>query len=101
MTRDVPWLRVPAPDVSGPQQTAVTFEADSSRLPATGTPEGRLLITANAGQKLTVRVRLSVQRAQNPPRPSGGGGLRHALRGPVARGQLVPAEPAGPGLALL
>src|SRR5207253_8827129 len=69
---DAPWLRVLSASVSGPQQATVTFEADARQLPAAANPEGRLDITANAGQKLTVRVRLSVQRPQKPPPPAGG-----------------------------
>jgi hypothetical protein len=63
---DSPWLRVLTPDVSGPQQTAVDFEADAKLLPAGGAAKGRLLIVANAGQTLPVHV---IAEGEGVPRP--------------------------------
>jgi hypothetical protein len=91
---DVPWLRVQTPNVSGPQQASVTFEVDSSLVPATTNPEGRLLIIANAGQQLSVRVRVSVQRPQKLPPPRGG--IRHALLIGAVAGLLFRLLLAGP-----
>jgi hypothetical protein len=69
---DSPWLRVLTPQVSGPQQATVAFEIDP-RL-GQGTPlEGKLQITANGGQTLTVKVIADVRGAprvrREPARP--------------------------------
>jgi hypothetical protein len=69
---DVPWLRIPAPHVSGPQQAVIGFEVDSGQVHGNGTAhEGRLQIAANAGQQLIVRVRVEVEGtpAVRPPPP--------------------------------
>lgn len=63
---DAPWLRLPAPDISGPQQAVITFEAHSQHLQPARVHEGNLTITANAGQTLQVRVRLEVRRPVAP-----------------------------------
>jgi hypothetical protein len=62
---DAPWLRVVSPTISGAQQAAIEFEVDAS-LVDPGIHDGRLLIVANAGQKLSVRVRLEVTPPHEP-----------------------------------
>lgn len=63
---DKPWLRVTTPSVSGPQQTQIAFEVDSTLMDAGGLHLGTVYITANAGQKLAVRVQVSCHRPQQP-----------------------------------
>ena len=60
---DSPWLKVVTPHVSGPQQASIGFEVDSRYLPAGNVAEGKLQISANAGQTLSVRVLASAQGA--------------------------------------
>ena len=71
-TGDQPWLRVTTPNVSGPQQTAISFEADSSLMGEGAVQEGLLQISANAGQRFLVRVRVEVRRPRGyrPPAAS-------------------------------
>ncbi|HWY88005.1 MAG TPA: hypothetical protein VNX28_14835, partial [Gemmataceae bacterium] len=69
---DSPWLRVLSPQVGGPQQATITFEIDPKA--GAGTPlEGKLLITANGGKVLTVKVSADVRGApqtrREPARP--------------------------------
>ncbi|HTU20522.1 MAG TPA: hypothetical protein VMG10_20845 [Gemmataceae bacterium] len=63
---DKPWLRVTTPSVSGPQQTQIAFEIDSTLMDAGGLHLGTVNILANAGQKLAVRVQVSCNRPQEP-----------------------------------
>jgi hypothetical protein len=63
---DKPWLRVMTPSVSGPQQTQIAFEVDSTLMDAGGLHLGTLQITANAGQKLAVRVVVNCNRPHEP-----------------------------------
>jgi hypothetical protein len=63
---DVLWLRVTTPQACGPQQTLVGFEIDSSLLEPDRVHEGTLMIVANAGQRLAVRVRVEVRRPDEP-----------------------------------
>ena len=63
---DKPWLRVTTPSVSGPQQTQIAFEIDSTLLDAGGPHLGTVHILANAGQKLAVRVQVNCNRPQEP-----------------------------------
>lgn len=63
---DVPWLRVTTPSVSGPQQTQIAFEVDSTLMDAGETHLGNVQIVANAGQRLTVRVLVSCNRPHEP-----------------------------------
>jgi hypothetical protein len=63
---DVPWLKVSTPSVSGPQQTTIAFEVDSSLMDGGRSHEGTLRILANAGQKLALRVRVDVERPHQP-----------------------------------
>ncbi|HLJ93189.1 MAG TPA: sulfite exporter TauE/SafE family protein [Gemmataceae bacterium] len=60
---DAPWLRLPQPSVSGPQQTILAFEGQSQHLQPGRVHEANLTITANAGQVLRVPIRLEVQPA--------------------------------------
>lgn len=66
---DSPWLKVLTPTVSGPQQATIGFAVDSRQIRGTKPVEGKLRIVANAGQTLTVPVRVTVQGA---PRAGGG-----------------------------
>jgi hypothetical protein len=61
---DSPWLTTENPDVGGAQQASIDFEADSSGLAGGRTHEGKLTVTANGGQRLTVTVRLEVRAAR-------------------------------------
>ncbi len=63
---DKPWLRVTTPVVSGPQQTQIAFEVDSTLMDAGGPHVGAVQITANAGQKLLVRVQVNCHRPHEP-----------------------------------
>jgi hypothetical protein len=63
---DKPWLRVTTPSVSGPQQAQVSFEVDSSLLDADGLNLGTVYLTANASQKLTLRVQVNCTRPHEP-----------------------------------
>jgi hypothetical protein len=63
---DAPWLRVTTPSVSGPQQTQIAFEVDSTLMDAGGPHLGNIQIIANAGQRLTVRVLVSCNRPHEP-----------------------------------
>jgi hypothetical protein len=63
---DKPWLRVTTPSVSGPQQTQIAFEVDSSLMDVGGFHLATLLINANAGQKLAVRVQVNCNRPHEP-----------------------------------
>ena len=71
---DQPWLRVTTPNVSGPQQTTISFEADPALMGEGPVQEGLLQISANAGQRFLVRVRVEVSpacaaTARRPRRP--------------------------------
>ncbi len=68
---DQPWLRVTTPNVSGPQQTSISFEADSTLMGDAPVQEGLLQITANAGQRFQVRVHVEMRRPR--PHPASGG----------------------------
>ena len=63
---DKPWLRVTTPTVSGPQQAHISFEIDSTLMDADGLHLGTIYITANAGQKLAVRVQVNCTRPHEP-----------------------------------
>jgi hypothetical protein len=63
---DTTWLRVTTPTVSGPQQTQITFEVDSTLMDAGGLHAGTIHIVANAGQRLAVRVHVSCNRPHEP-----------------------------------
>jgi hypothetical protein len=68
---DKPWLRVTTPNVSGPQQTAISFEVDSGLMPDGPVQDCMLHITANASQRFEVRIRVEVRRPRGyrPPAP--------------------------------
>jgi hypothetical protein len=106
---DAPWLRLGAQNVSGPQQTGITFEAHSQNLQPGRIHEATLKITANAGQGLRVPVRLEVRRPAPSKRPQtvspllvgvvAGFVVRLLLVLPVdlvARLWLMPPQPSGP-----
>jgi hypothetical protein len=61
---DTPWLRVTTPSVSGPQQTQIAFEVDSTLMDSGDVHQGNVLLVANAGQKLAVRVHVQCNRPQ-------------------------------------
>ncbi len=73
---DVPWIRVLNPDVAGPREAPVNFAVDPRLVPDRRSATGKLLLTANAGQILTVEVRADVRGAPGPP---GGRLLQPAL----------------------
>ena len=59
---DAGWLRVTTPRVSGPQQATISFEADPELMPPGRTHEATLQVAGNAGQKLTLRIEVDVDR---------------------------------------
>src|SRR5262249_50080956 len=61
-----PWLRVTTPSVSGPQQAVISFEIDTISLPP-GLHEGTVRVVANAGQTLTLKVHVEVERPYQSP----------------------------------
>jgi hypothetical protein len=63
---DKPWLRVTTPSVSGPQQAHIVLEVDSSLMDAGTLHLGTVYLTANAGQKLVVRVQVNCNRPHEP-----------------------------------
>jgi hypothetical protein len=63
---DALWPRVTSPQMCGPRQTPVSFEIDSSLLEPDQLHEGTLVIVANAGQRLAVRVWADVHRPWEP-----------------------------------
>jgi hypothetical protein len=63
---DKPWLRVTTPSVSGPQQAQIAFEVDSTLMDAGGLHLGNVYLTANAGQRLAVRVQVNCTRPHEP-----------------------------------
>ncbi len=70
---DKPWLRVTTPNVSGPQHTTISFEVDSAQLGDGPAHDALLQISANAGQRFQVRVRVEVRRPAGyrpPTRPA-------------------------------
>jgi hypothetical protein len=65
ISSNAPWLRVTTPQVSGPQHAIISFEIDSS-LTVEDDPvhEAVLQVIANAGQVLTVRVRVELPQSR-------------------------------------
>jgi hypothetical protein len=62
---DVYWLKILTPQFSGPQQATLAFEVDSSLMEEGEVHQGYIHLTANAGQQMSIRVIVDVQR---PPR---------------------------------
>lgn len=63
---DAVWMEVTTPFVAGPQQVAISFAIDSSMMDEGDTQVGNLIITANGGQRLGVRVVVGVEKSQQP-----------------------------------
>ncbi|MSU78251.1 MAG: hypothetical protein EXS16_09160 [Gemmataceae bacterium] len=57
---DCLWLKTPMPQVSGAQQAVVPIEIDTTQWTGGPIGEGRLTLTANGGQKFTVKVTVEV-----------------------------------------
>ena len=86
---DKPWLRVTTPNVSGPQQSTISFEVDSAQIGDGPAHDALLQISANAGQRFQVRVHVEVRRPRGqraPTRPAP----------PVVAPGLPPPAPAAP-----
>lgn len=66
VTTDVHWIRVLTPEVSGPQQTEIQFEIDSSLMDPDQIYEGYLHLLANKGQQMAIRVVVDVRRPFEP-----------------------------------
>jgi hypothetical protein len=77
---NVPWLKVLTTAVSGPQQAQVGFAIDSSHLNPDAVHQGTVQLTANAGQRYSVRVVVEVRR---PPQPVTGRLLQPLVVGAV------------------
>jgi hypothetical protein len=65
-TSEVSWLKIPVPFVSGPRQAVIEYEVDSSLLEPDRTHETYLPIVANSGQRFVFRVRVHVERPDEP-----------------------------------
>jgi hypothetical protein len=57
---ETPWLHVRTPSVSGPRQTAIGLQIEPALTPGDGVHEGQVLVTANGGQRLPLRVVIEV-----------------------------------------
>ena len=88
---DSPWLKVLTPQVAGPKQAVVSFEVDTNLWNTGPSGDGKITLTANGGQKLTLKVHVDVQGlpAVQKPKP--------APTPPVIPTPLQP-EPAHPTL---
>jgi hypothetical protein len=67
------WLRVITPTVSGQLQADVRFEVDSTLMEEARVHQASLRVTANAGQKFTVRVTVDLQGSRfgwSKPKPA-------------------------------
>src|SRR5262249_2374297 len=62
---DAPWLKVTTPNVTGPQVAQIGFEVDPRKLRANGTHEAQLQVVANGGQRLSLPVRVLVDRPES------------------------------------
>ncbi len=58
---DSPWLRAALPQVSGPQHATIAFEVDTNHWQQGPRGEGKLMLLANGGQKLTLKVVVEVR----------------------------------------
>lgn len=58
---DSPWLKATLPQVSGPQHATVPFEIDTNHWQHGPRGEGKLMLLANGGQKLALKVVVEVQ----------------------------------------
>jgi len=57
LTSDSQWVKIPSPQVSGPQKATFLIEVDSSRMTAVGAHgEAKVKVVANGGKALEVRV---------------------------------------------
>ncbi len=57
LTSDSPWVKIPSPQVSGPQKATFLIEVDSSRMTAVGAHgEAKVKVVANGGKAIEVRV---------------------------------------------
>jgi hypothetical protein len=63
---DSPWLRLLTRQASGPRLAVLPFEIDSSLLDIDRMYVADVEIVANAGQRLTLRVRVEVRRPEEP-----------------------------------
>jgi hypothetical protein len=63
---DKPWLKVLTPAFTGPQQVPISFQIDSSLMDPDRVHQGTVLVTANAGQRLAVRVHVDVRSPHEP-----------------------------------
>jgi hypothetical protein len=87
VTSDSAWLKVPQPQVAGPQQANFLIEIDSSRMTTVGPHgEARLMILANGGQKLEARVIVDVSGL-----PAARPGAPVAVSGGVPTAALAPS----------
>ena len=95
VTSDSRWLKLPQPQVSGPQHATVPFEIDTNLWNLGAVGDGKITLEANGGQKLTLKVVVEVQgapaiQALKAPAPSS---ARPAAPAAIAAGP-PPAIPA-------
>lgn len=73
VSSDSPWLKATNPQVAGPQRANVPFEIDTSQWRHGPRGEGQLLLVANGGQKLALKVIGEVEGSpafrEQPPMP--------------------------------
>jgi hypothetical protein len=69
VTSDSFWLKVPQPQIAGPQHANIAFEIDTSLWNRGPLGEGKLTVEANGGQKLTLKVVVEVIGAPDVPQP--------------------------------
>jgi hypothetical protein len=92
---DSPWVKVLAPQVSGPQKTAFLIEVDSSRMTAVGAHgEAKLKVIANGGKTIEVRVIADVAGMPNV-RAGAASSAPAASTRPGAAPAAPPLKPAG------
>jgi hypothetical protein len=73
LTSDSPWLKLPNPQVSGPQHATIPLEIDTNLWNLGAIGEGKVTLEANGGQKLALNVTIEVQGApaiQKPKLPA-------------------------------
>jgi hypothetical protein len=101
VSSDSPWLQVPNPQVSGPQQTTFLIEVDSGRMAAAGPQaEGRVKVVANGGQALEVRVIADVAGLPAAkPTPAPPTGRMPAVPRPATATMRMPGLPTLPSLS--
>ena len=69
VTSDSPWLKIPNPQVSGPQHATIPLEIDTNLWNLGAIGEAKMTLEANGGQKLMLKVIVEVQGAPATQKP--------------------------------